>query len=152
MPPNCTWNFHHNFHGAALVSNFMPLHPTILFRHKTLPFQTGIQGTANQSPSMQNECKCDCEGPDAHPGTNTAPHQPGVSSEPSGCAGAALCCCPVELSSFPLSQHTDPHGEHVLHDLCSSSSAAPRWQPQGHVRRMNSFTYRARKRGVNKGL
>lgn len=69
-------------------------------------FQTGMQGIVNQSPSTQNECKCGGEGPDANPGTNAAPHQPGVSSEPSGCAGAALCHCPVELEQLVPCQST----------------------------------------------
>lgn len=62
-----------------------------------------------------------------------------------------LCWGCSVLLSREAEQHTDPHRDRVLQDLCSSSSAAPRWQPQGYIR-MNSFTYRTRKRGVNKGL
>lgn len=71
-------------------------------------FQTGIQGIVNKSPSMQRECKCGCEGPDDNPGTNAVPHQPGVTSEPSACAGAALRPCSVELEQLHPSEHTDP--------------------------------------------
>lgn len=69
-------------------------------------FQIGIQGIVNKSPSTQNECKCGYEGPDDNPGTNAAPHQPGVTSEPSACAGAALCPCSVELEQLHPWQST----------------------------------------------
>lgn len=91
-------------------------------------FQIGIQGFV-KSPSTQNECKCDHEGPDDNPGTNSVPHQPGVTSEPSGCAGL-LCLCSMELEQLHPCQSTlipwrMCASGFVCRQLNSSSLAAP---------------------------
>lgn len=70
--------------------------------------------TANKGQTQNSSCGW--EGPDADPGPNAAPQQPGVHPEPPAWAGAALCPCPVGL---------EQHQAQFLSCQCSGEAAIP---------------------------
>lgn len=102
----CNWSGRHGMDRRRVSRAGRPTALQIKGQAQNSSFQTGVQGIINQSPSLQDECKYDWEGPDAAPGTNAAPQQPGVHSEP--WAGLGLLCVPVPWSWSSTRHNSSP--------------------------------------------